>query len=104
MNPASSFMKMPQNFDEAKKSYELATFTFIETELGLAMTFCEIALSAETAEKADRNLDHARQAFHSAIRFLQDAPLPAEMSKTLHEKTLRLGLMLQGLLERSRHD
>ena len=88
-------------FDRVKKGHEVAKFEFIVTELELAMTFCDTALSATTSEKADRNLEHAKQAFQSAIRFLKDADLTPSMSKAIGEKTFCLGLKLQEMEHRS---
>jgi hypothetical protein len=92
---------MASDFDRVKKGHEVAKFEFIITELDLALTFCDTALSASTAEKADRNLNNAKQAFQSTICFLKDADLTPSMSKAIGEKTFCLGLKLQELEQRS---
>jgi hypothetical protein len=42
---------------------------FIEIELDLGITFCEIALSADRKSKIQRNMDQARRAYESARKF-----------------------------------
>ena len=53
------------DFDEVRRSYEVGKFQFAVVELELAITFAEGAASANSKEKAIRNLENARRA-HSA--------------------------------------
>jgi hypothetical protein len=53
---AQDFDKTKQDFDRARASHETTRFQFILTELDLATTFCEMALSARRGGKARRNL------------------------------------------------
>jgi hypothetical protein len=82
----------PQNPWEAYpwQAYEVAQFQFIVTELDLALTFLNIAESAEDNDKAARNMEHAWRAYGAATKFLENAKLTAEMSHAIEEKLGRL--------------
>ena len=42
---------------------------FVEIELDLGITFCEMALSADSTAKIQRNMDHAHRAYGAAREF-----------------------------------
>jgi len=83
--------------DELRQSHEVLRFDFVRVELDLAITFCEIALSAETETKARRNTTHARRAYSSAMRFLEGASLTNLMGLEINQRIERLGAMLESL-------
>ena len=41
---------------------------FVEVELDLAITFCQVALAADNRDKFQRNIAHARSAYKTATR------------------------------------
>jgi hypothetical protein len=68
---------------------------FILTELDLALTFCATAESSPEADKRERNLEHARQAFESANYFLSKRSIPNE--RDVKERLAELGAALERL-------
>ena len=82
---------------ELKRSHNVLRFDFVVVELDLAITFCEIALSAETDTKARRNTAHAHHAYSAAMRFLEGATLTKLMDLEINQKIQRLGGMLESL-------
>lgn len=67
---------------------------FIQVELDLAITFCQIALSSGSSEKIERNEAHAREAHDSALRFLGTAQLSEPLKKKIEEKLEHLQKLL----------
>jgi hypothetical protein len=90
-------MDIARRHEELKRTHEAAKFRFIVTELDLAITFCQMAISADTETKAIRNAEHARRAHEAAARFLDDATLERAMAAEIRERMAQLGPMLQEL-------
>ena len=80
---------------ELKESYDAARFQFINSELDLAITFCQIAVSSEDRSKAERNAQHAQKAYHSANHFLNDTELTKTQRQEIKEKIERLNHLLE---------
>jgi septal ring factor EnvC (AmiA/AmiB activator) len=55
---------------ELRKETTAVGARFVEVELDLAITFCEVALAADNRKKFERNVAHARSAYKSATRSL----------------------------------
>jgi len=80
--------KLASNHNEAK-------YRFILTELDLAITFCDVALSSDDRAKATRNTENARQAYKAATHFLEDANFSDQVKAHLHEKVAKLRSLLR---------
>lgn len=74
---------------------------FINVELDLAITFCEIAASTSDAEKSERNMVHAKEAYKAAMHFLRTASVSEDFKSQIEEKVSRLQSLLDGLHHRS---
>ena len=70
---------------------------FINVELELAITFCEIAASTDDAEKSERNMDHARKAYKAAMHFMRTADGSERLKTQIEEKMKRLQSLLNEL-------
>jgi len=70
---------------------------FINVELDLAITFCEIATSTSDAEKSERNMAHARKAYNAAMHFMRTADGSESLKKQIEEKMKRLQSLLNEL-------
>lgn len=81
-----------QRLEERQK---LLRAEFVEVELDLAVTFCQIALSSGESEKMERNKAHAEEAFESAMRFLKTAEAREPLKERIEEKLAHL----RGLLD-----
>lgn len=64
-------MSSQREYEALRDDYDALRLQFIDTELDLAITFCQIALSADSREKAERNLAHARRASQAASERLK---------------------------------
>ena len=83
------------DFDELKWAHEVATFQFVLTELELAITFAETAASADSDEKATRNIGNARRAYKAAMKFAKGARFTPEMTKSIVEKVQQISVLLE---------
>ena len=77
---------------------------FVEAEIGLALTFAEMAL-ARTDEGRSRNAQSALRGYQTAMRFLQqsfekfpDKPIPQSLTEDIQK--LRDMLTVLGVLEK----
>lgn len=68
---------------------------FIQVELDLAITFCQIALSTGDREKIERNEAHAQEAHGSALHFLRTAQISEAFKRELEEKLKHLQKLLE---------
>ena len=80
-----------------EKRQKLVRAEFVEVELDLAITFCQIALSSGNEEKAERNEGHAEEAYQSAMRFLGKSDGGEPLKKQIAEKLDRLRSLLSEL-------
>jgi len=77
-----------------KETLELSS-AFVEIELDLAQTFCDIAVTAGDGAKARRNAQNARRAFASASKFAERIErngriLPRSVNDKLQDMRMRL--------------
>jgi hypothetical protein len=63
-------MTLIGKWERLRKDHEARSLEFVGAELGLAITFCEMAISADDLRKAERNANNARRAFASALHTL----------------------------------
>ena len=73
---------------------------FIQAELDLAITFCQIALSSGDREKIERNEAHAQEAHESALKFLGTTQTADAVKKELEEKLEHLQNLLEEIKKR----
>ena len=73
---------------ELQRKYDDARFEFINVELDLAITFCQIAASATNTATSERNIENAERAFRAAACFLdgnlnaaQDLEIEAKLDR-----------------------
>jgi hypothetical protein len=77
--------------DTLRKDHEALRLQFISTELDLAITFCQMAITAENADKAERNAANARRAYQAAsYRLESPATIDPKSSPEIDEKLRRL--------------
>jgi hypothetical protein len=95
---------MPKNGDyhrQLKRNLALTRYQFVVTELDLAITFCEIALSAEGKDKLQRNAGHAERAYQAATRFLDRSTLSEEMHREIEDRISTLQVLLDQLPDKT---
>jgi hypothetical protein len=88
--------------DRSRTSHIVAKFQFILTELQLAITFCEMALSSEGSAKMRRNFENATRAHNAAIHFLGDGDLTTDQQEQVQEELGKLEPMLREAEARSK--
>lgn len=80
--------------EKLEKRQRLLRAEFVEIELDLAITFCQIALSAGDLEKLERNEGHAGQAYESALHFLNTTEAPENPKVHIEDKLVHLRSLL----------
>jgi hypothetical protein len=81
-------------------NHKEARYRFILTELDLAITFCDLALSAKDQVRTTRNTENAREAYKAATHFLEDAHFSLKMRAAVQERVSRLKVLLRELNRR----
>ena len=82
---------------ELREAHEARRFEFVMVELDLALTYCEVAMSADDQSKADRHTENAKRAYLTVLRLLSEASFTPEMSHAVIQRLLRLSSLLQDL-------
>ena len=90
-------MQVQKEHEKLATAHKAAKYQFILTELDLALTFCDVALSADDREKTQRNTKNAQRAYDSATHFLQEAGFSGKSKATLERKVARLRTLLRQL-------
>lgn len=67
---------------------KLTRFRFVNVELDLAITFCQIAADTTDLATSYRNISHAERAYSTATYFL-DRNLDAQQELEINEKLIR---------------
>jgi|SRR5215471_17699859 len=75
-------------YESLREDHEALRLQFISAELDLAITFCEMAISTDSTDKAQRNATNARRAFQAASRTLE-VPAPGPRYHPQIEEKLR---------------
>ena len=86
-----------QEHERLSSRHEETKYRFIVTELELAITFCELAFSSNDPARSSRNSKNARQAYESAVYFLQDTDFSDQMRAAVEEKVAKLKTLLRQL-------
>jgi hypothetical protein len=90
-------MDWRKEHDRLRNGHQTQQYNFILTELELALTFCNVALSTDNREKVERNINHAQRAYDSARHFLDEAAFSGGMKRTLEGKIGSLRTLLRRL-------
>ena len=90
-------MDARKEHEALRENYDAAKIAFIITELDLALTFCEIAASADNDDKALRNTTNTCKAYDSATHFLASAEPMPEVKQEISKKVARLRSLLADL-------
>ena len=70
---------------------------FVLTELDLAITFCEVALTTSDSYRVGRNAENAQRALNAASRFQHRVRLRPDEQQQVTEKTSHLQSLLHRL-------
>jgi len=83
-----------ESIANARETYQLAQIQFINTELDLGITFCQVAKATTISETKTRNIKNAHLAFETAIEYLREAPIPISARELLLYKIHALETLL----------
>lgn len=90
-------MDLPKAQHRIKEQHETTKYQFVLTELDLAITFGEIALSAKDEWKAERNEINAKRAYSVAKHFFRDASFTGKMNREIAPRLARIERLLRRL-------
>lgn len=94
-------MSEKQNIQDLAERQETLRLQFIQSELDLALTFCQVADTTENRETAGRNADNARRAYDVVTHTLSTgAALHVADRQEVEGKLTQLQGMLAHLDER----
>jgi hypothetical protein len=93
---------MDRKWIMGRVGYEEARYRFILTELDLAITFADIALSSGDSDTRHRNIGHARLAYDSATRHMNEGPLDAQKQRAVQSKVRKVKNLFKMLPSRER--
>ena len=80
--------------------HEAARFQLANTELDLAVTFCQVAAVTSSQVNSDRNIGNAREAYSAATQFL-DGSLTAAQDLLVRGKLSLVESLLEALYARA---
>jgi hypothetical protein len=89
------------NYSQLKQNLDLTKYQFVVTELDLAITFCEIALSSNGPEKFERNTGNAKKAYQAATKFLDRSYLTEEMRREIADRISTLQMLLDQITDKN---
>lgn len=93
-------MRPKQQFEESQRLLRRAqasAYEFLKTELVLAVTFTNAALSSQDVERRERNVDNALKALSAVKRFSSRLDLQEEQTKELSQKIREVHHLLAGV-------
>jgi hypothetical protein len=82
MNPDS-------DYNTLREDHEALRFQFISTELDLAITFCQMALTTNDRGKAERNAANAHRAYQAASHRLETPTIFGPQSSPEIDRKIR---------------
>lgn len=88
-------MNLEEMTRAGRAGYEDARYQFIVTELELALTFANIALSSRDPDNQQRNLKHAHQAYNAATQRLDERALPPRRKRSVDGRLRELKKTVQ---------
>ena len=90
-------MELHKKHEKLATAHQEAKYRFILTELDLALTFCEMAMTSDDQAKTIRNTENAQRAYLAATHFLASAGFSEEVKADVHQKVARLETTLEKL-------
>jgi hypothetical protein len=99
---ATFTLKLEQQRRALEERQKSVRTEFIQVELELAITFCQIALCSGDREKIERNQAHAREAHESALRFLSTIAPAEPIKKEIERKLEHLQKLLDEVTKNQR--
>jgi hypothetical protein len=93
-------MDLRKKMRQVQNVYKDSCYQFITTELELAVTFANRALTASDSETRQRNSDNAQRAYDTANDQMDKNLLDQERQRTLQNKVLTVGQLLTRLSSR----
>ena len=98
----SEAARLQERMRQLRQEQRVATAQFVATELDLAITFCQIALSSTNRSKVLRNVENATRARDSALHFLEkSAVLESDIASPGTARRIRRKLtQLEALLRK----
>jgi hypothetical protein len=78
-----------------RAGYEEARYRFILTELDLAITFANVALSSHDSDTRLRNMGHAQQAYDSAARQMGARPMSGGKKRAVQAKIRKVNQLFK---------
>ena len=81
-------MDFQSKLARVRRQYDTMKFQFVNVELDLAITYCEIAADAKDWVKSYRNIVNAERAYSAAAYFL-GGNLSAPQNRQIKEKLIR---------------
>jgi hypothetical protein len=88
-------MELRDIFDETR-------FQFVSSELDLAITFCQAAISSTQTARYERNARNANKAYRAARHFLHEKELTKTQRRDIQDKVERLNDLQRKLREQPR--
>lgn len=86
---------------QANARFELNMLQFLQTEVGMGITFARLAFNENTEERQQRNRENARKAYDTAKYFLNKHPVEEpSVQDQLHTQMTTLRDLLRQLGER----
>ena len=84
----------------ALQHFHQVSAEFMNIELDLAITFCEVGLTTRDLGRAERNADNARLALQAVLRVKDTVPLTKFGRQMVLKKTSKLAFLLVQLERR----
>jgi hypothetical protein len=85
---------------KAAEAFNRSGISFVFTELGVALTFCQESLSAGEPSKAIRAARYARQAFKEALKKRKEFVFSAGERENFTERVLELKTLFRAISRR----
>ena len=81
-------MDFQRQWKQLRQKYDGTKFRFVNVELDLAITYCQIAAATTDLARSCRNISNAERAYSVAARFL-DGNLDAAQKRKIDENLIR---------------
>ena len=88
MHRGAANVDFQRRWAQLRQKHDAIKFRFVNVELDLAITYCQIAAAATDRARSYRNISNAERAYTTAAYFL-DGNLDAAQKLEMNEKLLR---------------
>ena len=88
---------LTSNHVRLRADHEFAKYHFVLTELDLAITFGNIALTGNDPLKTERNVRNAKRAYQAAKHFSNKAAFSEKMKREVKDRSTEVELLLRQL-------